>query len=92
VDNIPSGFSRTASVMLSAATLPYLLSMANNGVEAELLENPHLRRGLTFYYGDLTLKETACKHKLEYTDPMEAIARHGSAKRNCKDFITRKGE
>ena len=92
VDNIPSGFSRTASVMLSAATLPYLLSIANNGVEAELLENPHLRRGLTFYYGDLTLKETACKHKLEYTDPMEAIARHDCAKRNCKDFITRKGE
>lgn len=76
VDNIPSGFSRTASIMLSAATLPYLLSMADNGVQAALSRDPHLRRGLTFYYGDLTLKETAVKHDLTYTEPTEAIERH----------------
>lgn len=76
VDNIPSGFSRTASVMLSAATLPYTLSIAGNGVEAALMKDPHLRRGLTFYYGDLTLKETADKYNLVYTDPAEAIAKH----------------
>lgn len=73
VDNIPSGFSRTASVMLSAATLPYALSIANNGAEAALLKDLHLRRGLTFYYGKLTLKETADKHNLIYTNPLEAI-------------------
>ena len=73
VDNIPSGFSRTASVMLSAATLPYALSIANNGVETALLEDSHLRRGLTFYHGKLTLKETADKYNLLYTDPLEAI-------------------
>ncbi len=76
VDNIPSGFSRTASVMLSAATLPYALSIANNGVEAALMKDAHLRRGLTFYYGDLTLKETADKHNLVYTEPTVAIAKH----------------
>lgn len=76
VDNIPSGFSRTASVMLSAATLPYTLSIADNGAAAALARDEHLRRGLTFYYGDLTLKETADKYELEYTDPAEAIAKH----------------
>lgn len=76
VDNIPSGFSRTASVMLSAATLPYTLSIANNGIEAALMKDAHLRRGLTFYYGDLTLKETADKYDLVYTDPADAIAKH----------------
>lgn len=76
VDNIPSGFSHTASVMLSAATLPYALSIANNGVEAALMKDAHLRRGLTLYYGDLTLKETADKHKLVYTEPTAAIAKH----------------
>ena len=76
VDNIPSGFSCTASVMLSAATLPYALSIANNGVDAALMKDAHLRRGLTFYYGDLTLKETADKYKLLYTDPAEAIEKH----------------
>lgn len=76
VDNIPSGFSRTASVMLSAATLPYALSIADNGAEAALLKDPHLRNGLSFYHGCLTLKETADKHGLEYTDPEEAIRQH----------------
>jgi len=76
VDNIPSGFSRTASVILSAATLPYAISIANNGVEAALMNDAHLRRGLTFYYGDLTLKETADKYNIAYTDPADAIAKH----------------
>lgn len=75
VDNIPSGFSRTASILLSAATLPHTLSIANNGVEDALIKDAHLRRGLTYYYGDLTLKETADKHDLVYTDPVEAIAK-----------------
>lgn len=76
VDNIPSGFSRTASVMLSAATLPHTLSIANNGVDAALMKDAHLRRGLTFYYGDLTLKETADKYNLVYTEPAQAVAKH----------------
>ena len=76
VDNIPSGFSRTASIMLSAATLPYALSIANNGVEEALIKDKHLRRGLTFYYGDLTLKETADKYGLDYTDPLASITNH----------------
>ena len=75
VDNIPSAFSRTASVMLSQVTLPYALSIANNGVKNALIKDVHLRRGLSFYYGDLTLKETAVKHSLEYVDPMEAISK-----------------
>lgn len=78
VDNIPSGFSRTASIMLSAATLPHMLSIANNGVAEALMKDSHLRRGLTCYLGDLTLKETADKYDLIYTDPAEAIAKHQS--------------
>lgn len=76
VDNIPSGFSRTASTTLSAATLPYVVAVAEKGVEKALIDDAHLRRGLTFYYGDLSLKETAAKHNLVYTEPSDAIARH----------------
>lgn len=76
VDNIPSGFAKTASIMLSTATLPYILSIANNGVEAALLKDAHLRRGLTFYHGDLTLKETADKYNLPYIEPSVSIANH----------------
>jgi len=76
VDNIPSGFSRTASVMLSAATLPHVMALANNGIDAALMKDAHLRRGLTFYYGDLTLKETADKYGILYIDAADAIAKH----------------
>ena len=73
VDNIPSAFSCTASQTLSAATLPYAIAMAQKGVEQALLDDAHLRRGLTTYYGKLTLEETALKQHMTYTDPKDAI-------------------
>ncbi len=78
VDNIPSGFSRTASLMLSAVTLPFALAIANKGVENALLEDNQLRKGLTCYGGHLTLKETALKHNLAYVDAVDAINKHSS--------------
>ncbi|SCZ76024.1 alanine dehydrogenase [Acidaminobacter hydrogenoformans] len=75
VDNIPSGFAETASQMLSECTLPYALEIANRGVVEALRRDPHLRRGLTTYKGQLTLVETADKHGIPYVDPLEAIER-----------------
>ena len=75
VDNIPSAFARTASIMLATATLPYLLEIANKGVKAALKENPHLRKGLTAYDGMLTLQETALKQNRPLTD-VEALVKH----------------
>ena len=69
----PSGFSRTASQTLSAATLPHALAIAEKGVEKALLDDKHLRRGLTTYKGKLCLLETALKHNLPFTDPKDAI-------------------
>ncbi|MBO7699456.1 MAG: alanine dehydrogenase, partial [Eubacteriaceae bacterium] len=75
VDNIPSAFSCTASQTLSAATLPHALNMANKGVVEAMKEDKHLRRGLTTYKGMLTLLETAEKHSMPFTDPLEAISK-----------------
>ena len=61
VDNIPSAFAQTASIMLCNATLPLLLQIADKGVERALRENIHLRKGLTAYDGKLMLAETALK-------------------------------
>ncbi len=68
VDNIPSAFAHTASVLLSTATLPYLLEIADKGVKRALKENAFLRRGLTAYNGMLTIKETAIKQGRPLTD------------------------
>lgn len=77
VDNIPSAFSQTASVMLSSATVPYAKKIADMGVETALRGDKYLRRGLTTYYGDLTLQETAEKHHLPFVEPLAAMERHG---------------
>lgn len=73
VDNIPSAFANTASQTLSAATLPHAIAIAQKGVEQALMDDAHLRRGLTTYRGKLTLLETAQKHNMAYTDPKDAI-------------------
>ena len=59
--------------MLSNATLPFLLEIANKGVKKALKENPHLRKGLTAYDGKLTLKETALKQNRPLTDADELV-------------------
>jgi len=73
VDNIPSAFARTASIMLCNATLPFLLQIADKGVETALKENKHLRKGLTAYDGKLTLAETALKQNRVLTDVEELV-------------------
>ena len=74
VDNIPSAFARTASIMLSTATLPYLLEIAGKGVKQTLKDNKHLRKGLTAYAGCLTLEETAKKQNRVLTNADELVA------------------
>ncbi|NLB80304.1 MAG: hypothetical protein GX800_01490 [Clostridiaceae bacterium] len=69
VDNIPSAFSRTASIKLSSATLPYAKEIAQKGVEGALKDNKGLRRGLSFWYGKLTLLETAEKYGQVFFSP-----------------------
>jgi alanine dehydrogenase len=73
VDNIPSAFAKTASIMLSNATLPILLEIANKGVKQALKDNVHLRNGLTAFDGKLTLKETALKQNRPLTDVDELV-------------------
>ena len=73
VDNIPSAFSQTASICLSNATMPFLLEIAAKGYKQALIENTHLRKGLSFHLGKLTLEETALKQNREYTSPDDII-------------------
>ncbi len=73
VDNIPSAFSQTATQTLCNATLPYVLDIANKGIVQALKDDKHLRRGLSFYDGKLTLEETGRKQDRPYITPEEAL-------------------
>jgi alanine dehydrogenase len=46
VANMPGAVPRTATAALTAATLPYLLQLANLGIERALAQDPALARGL----------------------------------------------
>jgi alanine dehydrogenase len=54
VANMPGAAPLTSTYALTAATLPYVLKMADMGVEAALAADPHLARGLNIKAGAIT--------------------------------------
>ena len=74
VPNIPSLYAHTSSVLLSSATLPYAIEIADKGVCKALKDNRHLRHALTFWYGKVTWKETADMHGYTYVSPDEIVS------------------
>ncbi|MEM0985931.1 MAG: alanine dehydrogenase [Pseudomonadota bacterium] len=51
VANMPGAVPRTSTYALNNATLPFVLALANRGVEAALAADPHLANGLTVSKG-----------------------------------------
>lgn len=54
VSNMPGAVARTATKALTNATLPYVLQLANKGVEAALRADSHLAHGLNTFAGNIT--------------------------------------
>lgn len=59
VANMPGAVARTATLALTNATLPFILELANQGVDKALHNNIHLRNGLNIYKGKVTHKAVA---------------------------------
>ncbi|UNY98160.1 alanine dehydrogenase [Zhouia spongiae] len=69
VPNIPSRYSRTASVSISNIFTPYLLKIGEDGgLENSIRFDRGLRNGLYFYHGILTNKTIAEWFDLSYRD------------------------
>ena len=56
VANMPGGVAATSTFALNNATLPFTLALADQGPEAAMKKNPHLRAGLNVYKGTLTYR------------------------------------
>jgi alanine dehydrogenase len=54
VTNMPSAVARTATAALTAATLPYVLALAERGIERALGADPGLAAGLNLAAGEVT--------------------------------------
>ena len=69
VPNIPSRYSKTASLSISNIISPFLLQMADDGgIESAIRCNAGLKHGIYFYHGRLTNSSIAEWFSLNYTD------------------------
>lgn len=72
VANMPGSVPRTSAYALNNATLPYVIALANKGLQA-LQDDPHLRRGLNVHHGRVTNRAVAEALGYAYTEPEAAL-------------------
>ncbi|HII53833.1 alanine dehydrogenase [Candidatus Micrarchaeota archaeon CG_4_10_14_0_2_um_filter_49_7] len=72
VTNMPGAYPRTSTIALTNATLPYLLKLADKGLEA-LKADAGFMKGLNLYKGKITFKAVSDLFSMEYTEPESAI-------------------
>jgi alanine dehydrogenase len=73
VANMPGAVARTSTFALNNATLPFTIALAEQGAEAAMRRNAHLRAGLNVYKGTLTYKAVAEAQKLPSKDAEDVI-------------------
>ncbi len=59
VTNMPGAVPRTSAFALNNATLPFTLALADNGGQAAMAADPHLRNGLNVHRGRVTYEAVA---------------------------------
>lgn len=69
VANMPGGVSRTSTMALTNATLPYALQLANKGWRRALRDNPSLAKGLNIVDGKVVYRAVAEAFELEFEPP-----------------------
>ncbi len=74
VANMPGAVPRTSTEALANATLPYVLALADRGLDA-LRTDPGLLAGLNIHEGRCTYGPVAQAQGLPYTPPGQALAR-----------------
>jgi alanine dehydrogenase len=67
VANMPGAVPRTSTYALSNATLPYIVKLANMGIEAAIQADPALASGVNTYRSKITYRSVAEAFGLEYT-------------------------
>ena len=74
VANMPGAVPITSTFALTNATMPYVVKLADHGVQAALATDPGFMQGLNVAAGKLTYEPVARDQGLEYTPPEDALA------------------
>lgn len=72
VANMPGAVPRTSTYALNNATLPYVLALADNGLQA-LRNNQHLLNGLNVHRGKVTNQSVATALGFTFHEPATAL-------------------
>lgn len=73
VANMPGAVPKTSTYALNNATLPFALSMANQGWRKAMQQDPHLLNGLNVHEGKLTYAAVAEAQGLDYLEASSII-------------------
>jgi alanine dehydrogenase len=73
VTNMPGAVPLTSTYALNQATMPYVMSLANNGFNQALLNDKGLCEGLNICNGKVTIEAVAKEQGYEYIAPMEML-------------------
>ena len=68
VANMPAAVPHTSTFGLTNATVPYVLELANKGLERACLEHPGLRQGVNTFGGYVTYRAVAESQGREFRD------------------------
>jgi len=68
VSNMPAAVPHTSTFALTNATFPYLLELANKGLERAMEEHPAIRFGVNTYRGEVTHPGVAESQGRRYAD------------------------
>ncbi|MBW3595277.1 MAG: alanine dehydrogenase, partial [Actinobacteria bacterium] len=66
VGNMPGAVPHTSTYALTNATLPYVVDLANKGLEQAVRDDPHLAPGVNVYKGAVVYEPVAEAHGLGY--------------------------
>lgn len=73
VANMPGGVARTSTFALNNATMPFVLTLANKGYKAALMDDINLRNGLNVHHGMVTVEAVAEALGYNYIDAVTAL-------------------
>ena len=74
VGNMPGAVPRTSTYALTNVTLPYVVAIAERGLEDAVREDPVLARGVNVYGGSVTSEAVSQEHGLEFVSLSSLIA------------------
>jgi alanine dehydrogenase len=74
VANIPGAVARTSTLALTSVTLPYLLKIADEGIERAAISDPALAKGVSTLGGNLVSEPVAEAHDLPHADPEKLLS------------------